>query len=73
MYRWAVDREISITGQSAPQRIEVDHTEYRVAGSSKIELEQKMLKRLAAKMQEMKLLSREVQVTDVPQVPRNGE
>jgi hypothetical protein len=73
MYRWAIDREISITGQSVPQRIEVDHTEYRVAGSCKIELEQKMLKRLADKMQEIRALSRDAQVIDVPQVPLNGE
>jgi hypothetical protein len=73
MVRWAIDREISITGQSAPKRIEIDNTEYRVAGSSKIELEQKMLKRLAVKMQEIRLLSREVQVVDVSKVPKNGE
>jgi hypothetical protein len=73
MYRWAIDREISITGQSAPKRIEIDNTEYRVAGSSKVELEQKMLKRLAVKMQEIRLLSREVQVVDVSEVPKNGE
>jgi hypothetical protein len=73
MYRWAIDREISITGQSAPKRIEIDNTEYRVAGSSKAELEQKMLQRLADKMQEIRALSRDAQVIDVPQVPLNGE
>jgi hypothetical protein len=55
MYKWAIEAEIRLLGLNAPTRLKVDErSTYRVAGVSKLELGERMLLRLAVKMDELK-------------------